>query len=573
MPNPTKVPVVLPAVFSILLISGCISQQLPTATEGGDPSGEPEETQNEALEPVSLPVFEVIASDHRNEHVAANTLDGELTTRWSAHGDGAWIRFDLGEERTLTSVAIAWYKGDERAAEFDVEVSDDGEEWRYLFGGVSSGDQLSLETYALPAVTTRYVRIVGRGNTENMWNSITEVEWWGYQERLSNHAPTIEGVPAPTAMVGETYRFRPDVMDPDGDSVTFSIENKPDWAVFDTATGVLRGTPGTEDIGVTEGIVISASDGWEKADVGPFSITVRRDEAGYRPGVRRETWSRNREGMIEETFESGDYTASGFNAAGAPPVVTADSHPVFEGSRSLQIFLDRDDRAASPSPYRREIKLVNKNAGIFRNLKYGEEYWVGFAVYLADDYQMPGTSDILFQLHDVPDHHLGESYKNPNLTLRVYGRTRDSKRKHLEHQWVVTIKGDHREFTPTGNKRYYPTSLAIPVGPAAADVGRWVTWVFHFKVTWNPDGFVRVWKDGELVLEKYDVRTAFNDKVGPYLNLGSYKPDWKRPGDSKNPNITYQGNPFAAGEAPSRLSYLDAFRIAIGPDRYQDVVP
>ncbi len=565
----------------IALVSGCISEQLPgipynTGAGNGeeDDSGETGPVAESPRESGPLEVIAVETSDHRNEHVADNAIDGNLETRWSAPGDGAWIRFDLGESRSLSAVAIAWYKGDKRSAEFDIEVSDDAENWRHVLGGASSGGQLALERYSLPTVDARYLRIVGRGNTENMWNSITEVEIWG-SGGGTNRAPRVGGeVPDPVAVVGESYRFQVNATDPDGDALSFRIENKPAWASFDSGRGLLEGVPGPADAGVTEGIVISVTDGWESSSIGPFSITVREgdDSGGQAPGGSYR--ERNREGMIEETFETGDYAASGFNASGDPPVVSADTHPVFEGSRSLQIYLDRHDRRASPSPYRRELKLVNKNAGIFRNLKYGKEYWVGFAIYLADDYRMPGTSDILFQLHDVPDQHLGESYKNPNLTLRIHGKSRKESRQHLIHQWVVTVKGDDREFTPTGNKRYYPTNLSIPVAPAAPDVGRWVTWVFNFRVSWRPDGFIRVWKDGEKVLERRNIRTAFNDRVGPYLNIGSYKPDWKRPGDSKNPYLDNPGqNPFAADEYPSRLSYLDAFRIAVGPDRYDDVAP
>ncbi len=574
---------ILPVSLSFalaVLVSGCITQQLPTTAtaengaveEDGKVVEKPVMDEKEK-EPERLEVVDVTASDHRNEHVPANTLDRDLATHWSARGDGAWIRYDLGATYTLSAVAIAWYKGDERSAEFDIEVSDDAERWTYAYGGVSNGEQLTAERHALSSVTARYIRIVGHGNSENMWNSITEVEFWGYRG-LSNHAPKVTGIPAPVATMGERYRFQAEANDPDGDGLVFNIENKPLWATFDTATGVLSGRPGVGDVGVTEGIVISVTDGWERDQIGPFSITVREGDGQNSSASIPIPPDRNREGMIEETFETGDYATSGFNASGAPPVVTADFHPVFEGSRSLQIFLDRNDRKASPSPYRRELKLVNKKAGIFRNLKYGEEYWVGFAIYLADDYQMPGTKDILFQMHDVPDQHLGESYKNPNLTLAINGLTKDETRKELVHQWVISIKGDDREFTPTGDKRYYPTSLSIPLAPAAADVGRWVTWVLNFKVTWNPDGFVRVWKDGELVLEKHGIRTAFNDVTGPYLNIGSYKPGWKRPGDSKNPYLKNPWqNPFAADEAPSRLSYLDAFRIAIGRERYRDVAP
>lgn len=34
-------------------------------------------------------------------NVPANTVDGSLSTRWSAEGDGQWIRYDLGSSKTV----------------------------------------------------------------------------------------------------------------------------------------------------------------------------------------------------------------------------------------------------------------------------------------------------------------------------------------------------------------------------------------------------------------------------------------------------------------------------------------
>ena len=46
-----------------------------------------------------------------------------------------------------------------------------------------------------------------------------------------------------------------------GDTLTFTIVNKPSWAQFNTATGALTGTPMAANVGTTTGIVISVSDG------------------------------------------------------------------------------------------------------------------------------------------------------------------------------------------------------------------------------------------------------------------------------------------------------------------------
>ncbi|MCU7943737.1 MAG: putative Ig domain-containing protein, partial [Candidatus Thiodiazotropha sp. (ex Cardiolucina cf. quadrata)] len=90
----------------------------------------------------------------------------------------------------------------------------------------------------------------------------------------SNQAPTISGTPATTVAEGSGYLFAPQAYDADGDSLTFSIANRPDWASFNPSTGVLSGTPGYSSAGNTDHIVISVSDGNATASLNAFSITV-----------------------------------------------------------------------------------------------------------------------------------------------------------------------------------------------------------------------------------------------------------------------------------------------------------
>ncbi len=97
-------------------------------------------------------------------------------------------------------------------------------------------------------------------------------------ERLqvkANSAPAIHGVPQTIARQGTTYRFVPVASDPDpDDKLTFFIANQPPWTRFDTATGILTGTPGSRDIGTYKNIVILVSDGSAIASLPTFSITV-----------------------------------------------------------------------------------------------------------------------------------------------------------------------------------------------------------------------------------------------------------------------------------------------------------
>ncbi|HVI43727.1 MAG TPA: glycosyl hydrolase family 8 [Chitinophaga sp.] len=110
-------------------------------------------------------------------NVAANALDNNLSTRWSASGDGQWIQFCLGSQLNITGVDIAFYKGDTRKASFDILTGNDGVNWATAASGLqSSGTSTAFESFSLPAaVTAKYVRILGHGNNVNAWNSYTEV--------------------------------------------------------------------------------------------------------------------------------------------------------------------------------------------------------------------------------------------------------------------------------------------------------------------------------------------------------------------------------------------------------------
>src|SRR5437870_6310409 len=125
-----------------------------------------------------LPVASVLASGD-DGNIPQNTLDNNLATRWSASGDGQWIRYDLGTTMAVGSVAIAWYQGTSWASAFEIQASLDAVTWTRVFTGRSSGQTLQPERYDFPVVPGRYVRIVGHGQWSgttqlSLWNSITE---------------------------------------------------------------------------------------------------------------------------------------------------------------------------------------------------------------------------------------------------------------------------------------------------------------------------------------------------------------------------------------------------------------
>jgi hypothetical protein len=95
-----------------------------------------------------------------------------------------------------------------------------------------------------------------------------------------NAAPTIQGQPSGAVQAGQAYTFTPSASDANGDTLTFSVTNKPDWADFNASTGRLSGTPTAADVAMYSNIGISVSDGQASASLSAFAISVTDGAAG-----------------------------------------------------------------------------------------------------------------------------------------------------------------------------------------------------------------------------------------------------------------------------------------------------
>jgi hypothetical protein len=89
-----------------------------------------------------------------------------------------------------------------------------------------------------------------------------------------NTAPVVNGTPSTSVQAGTAYVFKPTAADIDGNTLTWSIQNKPSWASFSTTNGQLSGTPTTANVGTYSNIRISVSDGKVSVSLGTFSIVV-----------------------------------------------------------------------------------------------------------------------------------------------------------------------------------------------------------------------------------------------------------------------------------------------------------
>lgn len=106
---------------------------------------------------------------------AERATDHDLTTFWSAQGEGQWIQANFAQPRTVDGVGLAWSRGDERVYDVEILTSLDGVVWTEPVPASSSGTTLEIETHAIEPVSARYVRVVGYGNSANAWNSLAEL--------------------------------------------------------------------------------------------------------------------------------------------------------------------------------------------------------------------------------------------------------------------------------------------------------------------------------------------------------------------------------------------------------------
>ena len=87
-----------------------------------------------------------------------------------------------------------------------------------------------------------------------------------------NDAPIISSTSKLVTSQYSSYQFLPRATDGDGDTLTFSIVNKPLWATFNTTTGELSGIP--TQIEDCNNIVISVSDGIETVSLASFNLSI-----------------------------------------------------------------------------------------------------------------------------------------------------------------------------------------------------------------------------------------------------------------------------------------------------------
>ncbi len=230
---------------------------------------------------------------------------------------------------------------------------------------------------------------------------------------------------------------------------------------------------------------------------------------------------------VNNGFESGNVKEAGAYCAGNCPKISSTKKK--SGKYSAEFILTRD----MPTKYRTEIGYRDKNKTTF---DFGKEYWISMD-YRYEDWKKDRSKEMApFQIHTTPSEWKGKcQYMNSAITFPF---------------WMMS--GDDKVVFNTYKGR------VLWQGPI--EKKKWLNIIVHFKISYNNDGFIEAWKDGEKIGRIDGPNTYKYDKCDlmrpPYLHMGVYKWDWRSKNNHRRRDST------------RRQLYIDNFKVAIGENGY-----
>jgi hypothetical protein len=274
----------------------------------------------------------------------------------STFGDG------LGISSNNTQIRILKPRSG-TAGQFDVVAGPVGEGVQPL-AGVNNTEVLELEVDPSPTVspylpdvvtdTTTFIYDDGNGSTfgsPNLFTAGTQAQnFSSYQ--TANSAPTFANSPVRSVEAGATYSFNAATADAEGQGVTVSVVQKPDWLSF--SNGVLSGTAPVGGTGLVE---LLATDSLGAATTLKYQLTVPvTDEyAQYlaSKGLAAETAFDARVNGVQVGLMYAFGTATGSPANNGVVAV-----PTMSGNTMTYVFDVKNDSALGVT-YQTSTDLVN----------------------------------------------------------------------------------------------------------------------------------------------------------------------------------------------------------------------
>ncbi len=126
------------------------------------------------IENITTNGFETDPSDY---HPPSDAIDGSSTTWWSYNGKNPWAEISLNEPQSICGVSVQWNKGDERKYSFEIEVSEDGNNYEKVFEGSNKKGSTGQEIYPFEeGINGKFVKLtITSTSSKDGWASIQEI--------------------------------------------------------------------------------------------------------------------------------------------------------------------------------------------------------------------------------------------------------------------------------------------------------------------------------------------------------------------------------------------------------------
>ena len=172
------------------------------------------------------------------------------------------------------------------------------------------------------------------------------------------------------------------------------------------------------------------------------------------------------------------------------------------GNRSLRVELRKGDLAIGGN---KRVELTDNSYPIPHETN---RKWWSFSSYFPTGFVKDSVHEILAQWH----YRSTQKYvsASPPLSLQVY-----------KGDWIVEIRYDSVDINVDNGANI--KLVRYNLGPWQA--GAWTDWVFNYNYSVNNDGYVKIWKNGELVLD-HKGKNWYRGSYDPFFKIGLYRWVW-----------------------------------------------
>ncbi|MBK0401912.1 polysaccharide lyase [Adhaeribacter sp. BT258] len=222
--------------------------------------------------------------------------------------------------------------------------------------------------------------------------------------------------------------------------------------------------------------------------------------------------------LYAEDFESSNpfATADGLETGPEYALTFVDS-PVFQGKKAARFELRKTDAL---------VKDGKRAEAVIVPAVENKDRWYAFAVYFpANDYPYDSQQEVISQWRQRPDYHLGETAGSPATALRV-----------KKDRFLLDVGFTARQVAAEVDDK---SRKKIDLGPVTKNA--WHQFVFHFIHSYQEDGLIEVWHNGEKVLT-HKGGNIYNNQVFPKWKIGLYKASFKNGTSEVDKRVLYFDN-------------------------------